>query len=79
MLVLTRRVGESVVIGDDVRITVLGVNGNKVRLGFEAPGSVQVLRGEVVLRRAGRSLPAEGGAARPAGLPGRAAAGVEGA
>ena len=44
MLVLTRRVGESIVIGGDVRVTVLGVNGNKVRLGFEAPPAVQFLR-----------------------------------
>ncbi|MGH8299480.1 MAG: carbon storage regulator CsrA, partial [Steroidobacteraceae bacterium] len=37
MLILTRRVGEAVMIGDDVNITVLGVKGNQVRLGINAP------------------------------------------
>jgi carbon storage regulator len=50
MLVLTRRVGESIVIADSIRVTVLGVNGNKIRLGFEAPGPVTVLREEVYRR-----------------------------
>ena len=47
MLVLTRRAGESIVIGDDVRVVVLDVRGETVRLGIEAPRSVQVHREEV--------------------------------
>jgi carbon storage regulator len=53
MLVLTRRVGESLVIDGTIRVTVLAVNGGKIRLGFEAPPSVSVLRGEVFLREQG--------------------------
>ena len=49
MLVLTRRAGESVMIGDDIVITVLDVRGDVVRLGIEAPRSVQVHREEVYL------------------------------
>jgi carbon storage regulator len=52
MLVLTRRVGETLVIDGGIRVTVLAVNGAKVRLGFEAPPSVTVLRGEVLEREA---------------------------
>ena len=40
MLILTRRIGESVHIGDDVRLTVLGVRGTQVRIGINAPGEV---------------------------------------
>jgi len=47
VLVLTRRAGESIVIGDDVRVIVLDVRGDTVRLGIEAPRSVQVHRAEV--------------------------------
>ena len=47
MLVLTRRAGESIVIGDEVRVVVLDVRGDTVRLGIEAPRSVQVHRAEV--------------------------------
>lgn len=47
MLILTRRVGESVVIGDDVSVTVLGVKGNQVRLGVNAPRDVAVHREEI--------------------------------
>jgi carbon storage regulator len=52
MLVLTRRVGETLVINGGIRVTVLAVNGGKVRLGFEAPPSVTVLREEVLQREA---------------------------
>jgi carbon storage regulator len=52
MLVLTRRVGETLVINGGIRVTVLAINGSKVRLGFEAPPSVTVLRGEVLEREA---------------------------
>ena len=44
MLILTRRVGESVVIGEDVTVTVLGVKGNQVRIGINAPKTVAVHR-----------------------------------
>lgn len=50
MLILTRRISESVIIGDDVKITVLGVNGNQVRLGIDAPKSVSVHREEIYER-----------------------------
>ena len=47
MLILTRRVGESLMIGDDVTITVLGVKGNQVRIGVKAPKEVAVHREEI--------------------------------
>ncbi|KXJ45690.1 MAG: carbon storage regulator CsrA [Cycloclasticus sp.] len=47
MLILTRKVGESLVIGDDVSIIVLGVKGNQVRIGVDAPKSVTVHREEI--------------------------------
>jgi carbon storage regulator len=50
MLILTRRVGESVVIGDDVSVTILGVKGNQVRIGVTAPMDVSVHRQEIYER-----------------------------
>ena len=47
MLILTRRPGESLTIGDDVVVTVVGVSGNQIRLGITAPREVRVLREEV--------------------------------
>lgn len=51
MLVLTRRQQEKIQIGDNITITVLRTKGKSVRLGIEAPGSVSVLRGEIVAAR----------------------------
>jgi carbon storage regulator len=62
MLVLTRRSRESIMIGDDVEITVLSVVGEKVRLGIEAPREVPVYRKEVYLEMA-QQRAAEGGSA----------------
>ncbi len=50
MLILTRRVGESLMIGDDVSITILGVKGNQVRVGVNAPRDVSVHREEIYQR-----------------------------
>ena len=50
MLILTRRVSESLMIGDEVTITVLGVKGNQVRLGVNAPKDVAVHREEIFER-----------------------------
>ena len=50
MLILTRRVGESLVIGDEVAVTVLGVKGNQVRIGVTAPKDVTVHRQEIYER-----------------------------
>ena len=50
MLILTRRVGESLMVGDDVTITVLGVKGNQVRVGVKAPKDVAVHREEILNR-----------------------------
>ena len=50
MLILTRRVGETLVIGDDVNVTVLGVRGNQVRLGVNASKEVAVHREEIYQR-----------------------------
>ena len=47
MLILTRKVGESLIIGDDVSIIVLGVKGNQVRIGVDAPKSISVHREEI--------------------------------
>lgn len=64
MLVLTRRPGQSVYIGDDVKITLVEIKGSQVRIGIEAPDSVRIFREEIYLQiqeenRTAAALPAE--------------------
>ena len=60
MLILTRKSGEGLFIGDDIRITVLEIRGKQIRLGIEAPGSVVVLREEIYRRIQEENLQASG-------------------
>ena len=71
MLVLKRHLGETIIIDDNIRITVIGITGSRVRLGITAPSSVTVDR-EEVLRRRMYAGPDEGGSNDP--VMGRAAA-----
>jgi carbon storage regulator len=50
MLILTRRVGESLIISDDMKVTVLGIKGNQIRIGVSAPRQVTVHREEIYNR-----------------------------
>ena len=62
MLILTRKLGESITIGDDIKVSVLGIHGRQVRLGIDAPSEVVVHREEVYVkiqaenRRASKSI-----------------------
>ena len=68
MLILTRRAGETVMIGSDVTITVLGVKGNQVRIGINAPKDVAVHR-EEIYERIQSEKAAEAGGQQPADNP----------
>lgn len=61
MLVLTRKVGEEIVIGGDIRVTVTAIQGERVRIGVTAPGDIRVDRAEVHVRRGSISAPTPGG------------------
>ncbi len=60
MLVLTRRTRQSIMIGDEIELSVLSVSGEKVRIGIEAPQEVPVFRKEVYLRIAGEHANSNG-------------------
>ena len=64
MLILTRRVGETVMIGDEIEVTVLGVKGNQVRLGVKAPRDVAVHREEILerIKRENNEIPVQAAA-----------------
>lgn len=64
MLILTRRIGETVVIGEEIDVTVLGVKGSQVRLGVKAPTDVSVHREEIFQRISEERAAAGGTAAR---------------
>lgn len=51
MLVLTRRVGETLIIGDNIKLTIVGVKSGQVRVGIDAPKEVQIQREELLLRK----------------------------
>lgn len=59
MLVLTRRVGETLMIGDEITVTILGVKGNQCRIGVTAPKTIRVDREEVSLRIAAEGRDAQ--------------------
>lgn len=66
MLVLSRKTNESLIIGDQIIVTILGVEGERVRLGISAPAEVDIVRQEVCARRARRRGTAGASALSPA-------------
>jgi carbon storage regulator len=71
MLILTRRVGETVMIGDEVTVVVLGVKGNQVRMGITAPRTVAVHREEIFERIKREEHDEAGSTTEPKGAPER--------
>ena len=55
MLILTRRIGESLTVGDEIKVTILGQKGNQVRVGIDAPRDLPVIREELKLRLEGET------------------------
>ncbi|MCR2813997.1 carbon storage regulator CsrA [Microbacterium sp. zg.Y1090] len=68
MLVLTRRIGERVIIGDDIEVTVLDVKGDSVRIGIQAPRETRIQRAEIVAAVASENAAAAAATADPAAL-----------
>jgi len=65
MLVLSRKVNERILLSGDIRITVTGIRGNRVRLGIEAPDRVEILRGELMGSAPAGPSPVQSGRGRP--------------
>ena len=60
MLILTRKIGEGIILGDDIRISILEIRGKQIRIGIEAPQNVVVLREEIYQRIQEENLQAAG-------------------